>query len=119
MPTQFRDLLVWRRGMELAQLCSEIEASQAPGDPFVEQLRAAAIEVPAQVAAGHASDQLERYRTAVDEAGVAAARVACLLEIAESMAFVPRGDARVARGLELTGDIARLLATLMSSLRSR
>ena len=124
MAPHYRDLIVWRRSMDLARvahhLAGRIRAARpGDGDPLPDKLRAAALDIPARLAAGHGSEQLERYQRAVDAAHRKVARAECLLGLAEELGLVAADDADLLRARELCADIARLLATLHTSLRLR
>ena len=124
MAPHYRELIVWRRSVELArvayQIAERIRIVQAQsGTPLPEMLRSSTLAIPARLAAGHGSDQLERYIRAVDSAQAKVARAECLLLLAEELDFVDADDADLVRARELCADIARLLATLHTSLRLR
>ena len=124
MAPHYRDLIVWRRSMELARVAHLVAGrvrAARPDDsaPLPDMLRAAALEIPARLAAGYGSEQLERYVRAVDAAHRKVARAECLLALAEELGLVAPDDAELARARELCADIARLLATLHTSLRLR
>ena len=124
MAPHYRELIVWRRSVELAQLAYAIAeririVQAASGTPLPKMLRAATLAIPARLAAGHGSEQLERYIRAVDSAHGKVARAECLLLLAEELDFVDPDDPDVAKARALCVEIARLLATLHTSLRLR
>jgi four helix bundle protein len=120
MPSHYRDLFVWRKGMELARLAYSLAARLPPDDePLAEDLRESAIGIPVRIAAGHWSDQLRRYIRAVDAAHGKVARVECLLDIGESLELLRTDDAEVVKARELCAEISRMLSVLMTTLRIR
>ena len=120
MPSHYRDLFVWRKGMDLARIAHGL-AARLPADdrPLAEALRESALGIPVRIAAGHWSDQLRRYIRAIDSASGKVARVECLLDLAESLGVVSPDDAEVVKARELCAEIARMLAVLMTTLRQR
>ena len=120
MPTHYRDLIAWRKGMDLARLAYLLAARFPPDDDaLADDLRRSALAVPVRIAAGHWSDQLRRYRRAVDAACGRIARVECLLVMAEQLALVRADDPEVIKLRELCAEIARMLQLLLTSLRLR
>jgi four helix bundle protein len=120
MPSHYRDLFVWRKGMDLARIAYSL-AARLPRDdePLAEDLRESALAVPVRIAAGHWSDQLRRYIRAVDAANGKVARVECLLDIGESLELLRPDDPEVVKARELCAEIARMLSVLMTTLRIR
>ena len=120
MPSHYRDLFAWRKAMELARITYTL-AMRLPDDdqPLAEDLRESALAIPVRIAAGHWSDQLRRYRRAIDAANGKIARVECLLEIGETLGLFTADDADVMKARELCAEIARMLAVLMTTLRIR
>jgi four helix bundle protein len=120
MPSHYRDLFVWRKGMDLARLAYVIAARLPPEDePLAADLRDSALGVPVRIAAGHWSDQLRRYIRAVDAANGRIARVECLLDLGESLGLMAPDDPEVVKARALCADIARMLSVLMTTLRLR
>lgn len=120
MPSHYRDLFVWRKGMDLARIAYSLAARLPPDDePLAEDLRDSALGVPVRIAAGHWSDQLRRYIRAVDAANAKVARVECLLDIGEALELLKPDDPEVAKARELCAEIARMLSVLMTTLRIR
>src|SRR5687768_6314917 len=120
MPSHYRDLFVWRKGMDLARLAYGLAARLPPDDePLAEDLRDSAIGVPVRIAAGHWSDQLRRYIRAVDTANAKVARVECLLDIGESLGLLRADDPEVVKARELCTELARMVQVLMTTLRIR
>ena len=120
MPTHYQDLLVWRKGMDLVHLACLLARRLPPdGREIADDLRESAIAIPARIAAGHNSDQLRRYRRALDAANGKLARTACLLDIGERQGFLAADDPEVVRMRELCAEIGRMLALLMANLRLR
>lgn len=120
MPTHYRDLIAWRKGMDLARLAYLLAARLPPDDDVLaDDLRESALAIPARIAAGHWSDQLRRYHRAVDAASGKIARVECLLVMAERLELVRGDDPDVVKLRELCAEIARMLQLLLTSLRVR
>ena len=120
MRSHYRDLFVWRKGMDLARLAYLLATRLNPSDaPLADDLRASALAVPVRIAAGHWSDQLRRYIRAVDAASARIARVECLLDVAEQLELVRADDPEVVKLRELCAEIARMLSVLMQTLRMR
>jgi four helix bundle protein len=120
MPSHYRDLFVWRKAMELARLAYGI-AARLPADdaPLADDLRESALAIPVRIAAGHWSDQLRRYLRSIDAASGKVARVECLLHMGEALGLVSPEAPEVVKARELCAEIARMLATLMTTLRIR
>ena len=120
-PSSFRDLIVWRKGMDLLLLAHEI-AARLPADlreTIAPDLRATAITIPARIARGHGLDELRGYIRSLDAAHGKVFQLATLLDVSVALGAFPSDDPALVRARELCTEIARMLDTLMSSLRVR
>ena len=120
-PVTHRDLFAWRKGMDLLVVAYEIAARipEPLQQPLAPDLRATAVAIPSRIASGHGRDELRGYMRSLDVAHGKVHRLATLLDAAILLGAFPPDDPLLLRARDLCTDIARMLDTLMTSLRAR
>ena len=115
--SNYRDLDVWRRSMELVvdvyALTREFPRYELYG--LTDQIRRAASSVPANIAEGNGRLYRGEYAYHVSIARGSIEELATLLEIAERLGYATAD--RVATLLKEARDISRMLLMLMRALR--
>lgn len=115
--TSFRDLDVWRDGIELVVHCYAITRHFPPDERFglTTQARRAAVSVPANIAEGFGRDHLKEYLQHLSYARSSLMELETHLTIGHRLGYI---DAVVfQRALELTDPLGRRLTALVASLR--
>jgi four helix bundle protein len=115
-PLGFRDLDVWKRGMDLVvdvyRLTRAFPRSELYG--LTDQARRAASSVPANVAEGNGRLYRKEYAHHVSIARGSVAELSTCLEIAQRLGYV--SPAVVAPLLKLADDVSRMLLMLARAL---
>jgi four helix bundle protein len=116
MPIQsFRDLLVWRRAMSLAEdvyaLTSNFPRSEVYGLSL--QLRRTAVSIPSNLAEGHPQSTRQYLRHVMIAIG-SEAELQTQLELACRLKLVEKGPALAA--MQNAAEIGRMLRALATSL---
>jgi len=113
----FRDLLVWQRGMELAELVYSVTA-KFPADEkwgLVNQLRRAAVSVPSNIAEGHGRQSRVDYLRFLRVARGSLAEVETQAELAGRLGFLADPGPVVA----LAHETAIMLQSLIRKLEEK
>jgi len=115
----YRDLEVWRLGMDL--VC-EVYAitSRLPGDErfgLISQLQRAAVSVPANIAEGHARDSTKEFIRFISIAKGSVAEIETLLELVFRLNFLGRDELREA--WSRTAQVGRMLTGLKHKLQGK
>jgi four helix bundle protein len=115
----YRDLEVWRLGMDIA--VKVYEASKAfPSDEkfgLTSQLRRAAASVPANIAEGHARSSTKDYLRYIAIAIGSLAETSTFIELAARLNHGDADDLRII--YKMTQEQRRMLRALQKSLRRR
>ena len=115
----FRDLEVWRLGMDVTVKVYEVSKGFPSDEKFglTSQLRRAAASVPANISEGHARSSTKDYLRFIAIAIGSLAETATFIELAARLNF---GDADELRIIyKMTQDERRMLRALQKSLRRR
>ncbi len=90
----YRDLDVWKQGMDLVEECYKLTASfpQAELYGLTGQLRRAAVSIPANVAEGHCRKTTKAYRHHVSIAMGSHGELETCLELGLRLGFLTRND---------------------------
>lgn len=114
----FRDLTVWNKAMDLAAevyvLVGDLPRQEAYG--LVSQLTRAAASVPANIAEGHARATKKDYAHFLSIAQGSLAETQTFLWLAVRVGYLT--EDRVAVALALADEVARMLGTLRTRLRT-
>ena len=109
----YRDLVTWQRAMQLAEECYAV-ALRLPSDErfgLAQQIRRAAVSIPANVAEGHNGRTRQVFRNHVAIALGSQAELETELELAHRLMHV---DVTVAQ--RVAAEVGKLLHGLISSL---
>jgi len=115
----YRDLLVWRKAMDLAVAAHGI-ARRIPADgrrPLVDQIMRSAVSVPANIAEGSGRVSRRSYLHFLRIARGSLYELDTLLELARRLEYV--GDAEFSRSMALVEDVSRLLTRLGQALQRK
>jgi len=113
----FRDLVVWQRGIELAEEVYQVTRRLPREEMFglTQQLRRAAVSVPSNIAEGHSRQSTGDYRHHLQMARGSAAEIQTQLLLAERLDLLPPGTNT--KAMDLAEECTRMLATLIKKLR--
>ena len=118
-PQNYKDLVVWRKGIELAKIVYRLSA-KFPGEEkfgLVAQMRRAAISIPSNIAEGQARHTTGEFIQFISHAEGSVAELDTQLILATELAFFRETDARSA--FELIDELRRMLNVLRRKLISR
>ena len=113
----FEDLKVWQRAMELVPLVYELVRTLPGSERYVlsDQIRRAAISVPANIAEGQARTHRKEFLQHLSIARGSLAELQTLLWVAERLQYVTKEQTRGAQ--QAIVDVRMLLAGLMNRLQ--
>jgi len=115
----FRDLRIWQTAMDLVQLVYELVRSLPREERFVlgDQMRRAAISIPANIAEGHSRRHTREYLQHLAIARGSLAELLTLALIAEQLGYATR-EAVTAIELRVQ-DLRMPLSTLVARLEEK
>jgi four helix bundle protein len=117
--THYRDLIVWRRAMELAEevygLSRLFPVTEKYG--ITSQILRSAVSVPANIAEGHARSGAREFLHFLSIASGSLAETETLLLLASRTGMVP--ELRVAHAMALADEVGRMVAALKKRLADR
>ena len=116
--TSYRDLTVWERAMDLANLAYDITKSFPKDERFglTSQLQRAAVSIPSNIAEGQGREHLGEYLHHLSIANGSLMELETQLTIASRRDYVAAEDLQ--RALNLSGDVGRLLSGLVRALKA-
>jgi len=120
MPTfTHRNLIVWKQGIELVTECYSLTERFPRSELYglTNQLRRAAVSIPANVAEGHCRRETKPFPHHVSIAIGSHGELEGYFELAVRLGFLSAADKT--RILELSDSVGRLLHGLQRSLRQR
>ena len=115
-PQNYKDLVVWQKGIELAKIVYRLSA-KFPGEEkfgLVAQMRRAAISIPSNIAEGQARRTTGEFIQFISHAEGSVAELSTQLILATELQFSSSDDAEPA--LELTVHLRRMLNGLRRKL---
>ncbi len=115
-PQNYKDLVVWQKGIELAKIVYRLSA-KFPGEEkfgLVAQIRRAAISIPSNIAEGQARHTTGEFIQFISHAEGSVAELSTQLILATELQFSSSDDAEAA--LELTEHLRRMLNGLRRKL---
>ena len=112
----YRDLLVWQKGIELAKLLYPLSAQFPQEEKFglISQIRRAAVSIPSNIAEGQARHTTGEFVQFISHAEGSVAEVDTQLFLAVELDFIRNNQA--ARCFDLLGDERRMLNALRRKL---
>ena len=115
----YRDLDVWERAVELAIACHALAARLPAVERYAlaDQLRRAAVSVPANIAEGNGRESRRSYLHFLSIASGSLAEVDTHLEIIKRVGYIPASDLATAHAL--VDRVGQMLTMLRRTLRSR
>ena len=115
----FRDLEVWRLGIDLVEAVYRVGEQFPRTEAFglTSQLQRAAVSVPSNVAEGHARSSRKEFLQFISIALGSLAEVETQLVIAERLGYLPAEEHETI--FDLTLRVGRMLRGLQKSLKSR
>ena len=118
-PRSYKDLLVWRKGLDLVALIYRITGGFPPDERYglVSQLRRAAVSVPSNIAEGQAHNTTGEFIQGIAHAEGSLAELETQLLISINLGSCGESEARPA--LALIDEIQRMLHALRAKLDSR
>jgi four helix bundle protein len=115
----YRDLIVWQRAMDLSDFAYDATKSFPKDERFAltSQVQRSAVSVPSNIAEGHGRDHLGEYLHHLSIANGSLMELETQFIIASRRQYIDQ--AALAQGLNLSGDVGRLLAGLVRALKAR
>ena len=112
----YKDLVVWRRAMDLAEGVNELLRDFPKREEYrmTSQLARASVSIPANIAEGFVRGTRKDYGHFISIARGSAAETETLLLLSARMSFAP--SASIDPLLSLTEEVARMLNTLRQRL---
>jgi four helix bundle protein len=116
-PFTYRDLVVWKLGMELAERCYKATADFPKSELYglTGQLRRASVSIPSNLAEGHARRSTKAYLNHVSIAIGSQAEFATCIELAARLGFLTQADRD--RIVSVSDSVGRLLYGLHRALK--
>ena len=113
----YRDLEVWQKAMVLVEECYRASTSFPPAEMYglTNQLRRAAVSVPANIAEGHARQYTREFIQQLSIAYASLAELETHIQIAARLGFFRDGGE--SRLLAKCGEVGRLINGLRRALR--
>jgi len=117
--TNYRDLEVWQKGMDLVVSVYHLTADFPPQEKFgiTSQIQRAAVSIPANIAEGYGRTHRGDYLHHLSIAKGSLAEVETHLTLVVRLDFVPRD--RVLETWGLAQDVGKMLTKLISALEPR
>jgi len=115
----FRDLHVWKRGIELTEAIYRLTAKFPKQEMYglSSQLQRAAVSVPANIAEGHGRDSTREYLHHLSYSMGSLAELETLLEIASRLNYILAPA--LADVIRETTAIGKMIRAIQKSLRDR
>jgi four helix bundle protein len=115
----YRDLDVWKQGMELVEECYKLTASFPRSELFglTAQMRRAAVSIPANVAEGQCRRETKPYRHHVSIAIGSHGELEKYFELSVRLGFLSREECN--RAMKRCDSVGRLLSGLHRALKRR
>ena len=115
----YRDLIVWQRAMDLTDVAYEATRSFPRDERFAlaSQLQRSAVSIPSNIAEGHGRRHLGEYLHHLSIANGSLMELETQFVIASRRRYIDQ--AALEHGLNLSGDVGRLLAGLVRALKAR
>jgi four helix bundle protein len=119
MATNYRELLVWGKAMELAEAAYALANLLPDSERFglAVQMRRAAVSIPSNIAEGHERRSRAEYRRFVAIACGSLAELETQIELARRLHCLE--DSRVRRACGLADETGRLLRSTERALRAQ
>src|SRR4051812_29364875 len=115
----YRDLEVWKQGMDLVEGCYKISAMFPKSELYglTSQLRRAAISIPSNIAEGRSRKSTKAFRNHVSIALGSHGELETCIELANRLGFSTRDD--TIRLMNLCDPVGRMLSGLHRALARR
>jgi len=115
----YRDLLVWQKGMDLAERCYRATEVFPHTETFglSAQIRRAAASIPANIAEGHGRDHIAEYIHHLSIAKGSLMEVETHLLLSGRLGYIARPA--LSQLLEEASELGRMLAGLSAALKRR
>jgi len=115
----YRDLEVWKQGMELVEECYKLTTGFPRSELFglTTQIRRAAVSIPANVAEGQCRRETKPYRHHVSIAIGSHGELETYFELSVRLGFLSRSD--YSRVMKRCDSVGRLLSGLHRALKRR
>jgi four helix bundle protein len=113
----FRDLDVWKNGMDLVESCYRLTRAFPPEERFglAFQIRKSSVSVPSNVAEGHERRSRAAYLHHVCIAAGSCAELETQVELARRLGFISKNDALYT--LDNAASVGRQLSALIRALK--
>ncbi|MSV30761.1 MAG: four helix bundle protein [Bryobacterales bacterium] len=118
-PRDYHDLLVWKKGMELAKQVYEITKTFPEGEKFglVSQMRRAAVSVPSNIAEGQARNTTGEFIQFLSHAVGSVSELDTQLILSVELGYCSQARTETARSLIL--ELRKMITALRRKLSDR
>jgi four helix bundle protein len=118
-PFTYRDLVVWKQGMDLAAACYSVTTSFPKSELYglTGQLRRAAVSIPSNIAEGHGRRSTKAYMNHISIAIGSQAELSTCIELAARFGFLDQ--AALKHITALSDSVGRLLYGLHRALKRK
>jgi four helix bundle protein len=115
--SSYKDLVVWQRAIELVCAAYDVSRKLPPEERFAlgDQIRRAAVSVPANVAEGHSRAGRREFLHFLAVSAASLTELETHLIIAERVGYV--GSADVAKAWRIADGVGRMLTVMRKRLR--
>lgn len=119
MTTHYRQLAVWNKAMELADMVYDLTQNFPIDEKFGlnAQMRRCAISIPSNIAEGHARESTKKYRHFLAVAKGSVAELETQILLAQRRKYI--GDAVVQNALGLADEVNRMLTAIRKTLKEK
>jgi four helix bundle protein len=115
----YKDLDVWKQGMDLVEMCYRVTESFPRREDYglTSQIRRAAVSIPSNIAEGHCRRTIRAYMNHVNIALGSHAEMETCIELARRLGFLTAVDEKQLRSA--CDSVGRLLSGLRIALEHR
>lgn len=119
MVTHYKELKVWHKAMELADIAYDITQSFPSDEKFglSSQIRRSAVSVPSNIAEGHARNGTKEYVQFLAIAKGSLAELQTQIYIAERRKYV--SENAVASAIALSEEVSKMLVAIQRTLKEK
>jgi four helix bundle protein len=117
--SNYRDLLVWARSMDLVEICYKLSKQFPQSEIYglTSQLRRASVSVPANIAEGHGRRNLGEYLQHLSIANGSLKEVETHILIAGRLKYLQ--DEEIVPAMAVSTEVGKMLSSLIQKLRER
>jgi four helix bundle protein len=118
MVSSYRELIAWKKSMDLARLVYRLTADFPKSETFglAAQMRRAAVSIPSNIAEGYARFSRKEFKHFLRTSRGSLAELETQAILSKDLGYLKGGEA--AELLKATDEVGRILSGLISSLKT-